>query len=173
MISRGLEVPYFIASNELVTMLSRGRILDIIQQKIDDDGYFIVDVDIKQGGRIVVTIDGDHGVGIDYCVEISRLIEGSLDREEEDFELEVSSPGIGQPFKVHRQYVKNIGRQVEVLTKSGEKYSGELLSVNDGGFVIKEEKIVKPEGKKKKELQIIEHPFNFEELKSVKEILKF
>lgn len=96
-----------------------------------------------------------------------------MDREEEDFELEVSSPGIGQPFKVHRQYVKNIGRQVEVLTKSGEKYSGELLSVNDGGFVIKEEKIVKPEGKKKKELQIIEHPFNFEELKSVKEILKF
>ena len=143
--SRGLEVPYFITSNELVTMLSRGRILDIIQQKIDDDGYFIVDVDIKQGGRIVVAIDGDHGVGIDYCVEISRLIEGSLDREEEDFELEVSSPGIGQPFKVHRQYVKNIGRQVEVLTKSGEKYSGELLSVNDGGFVIKEEKIVKPE----------------------------
>ena len=110
--SRGLEVPYFITSNELVTMLSRGRILDIIQQKIDDDGYFIVDVDIKQGDRIVVAIDGDHGVGIDYCVEISRLIEGSLDREEEL--SEVSSPGIGQHLR-HRQYVKNIGRQVEVL----------------------------------------------------------
>ncbi len=170
---RGLEVPYFITTNEIVSMLSRGRILDIIQQKIDEDGYFIVDVDIKQGDRIVVVIDGDHGVKIDYCVEISRLIEGSLDREEEDFELEVSSPGIGQPFKVHRQFVKNIGRQVEVLSKSGEKYTGELLSVSEGGFVLKEDKMVKLEGKKKKELQIVEHPFNFEELKSVKEILKF
>lgn len=156
-----------------MAMITKEKILDIIQQKIEEDNYFIVDVDIKPGGRIVVLIDGDEGVSIDYCISISRLIEQSLDRDTEDFELEVSSPGLGQPLKVHRQYLKGIGREFEVLCKSGLKYSGELLSVSDTGIVLKEEKMVKPEGKKKKELQVNEHAFIFEELKSVKEIIKF
>ena len=80
-------------------MITKEKILDIIQQKIEEDNYFIVEVDIKPGGRIVVLIDGDEGVSIDYCISISRLIEQSLDRDTEDFELEVSSPGLGQPLK--------------------------------------------------------------------------
>ncbi len=104
-------------------------------------------------------------------MKISRLIENSLDREEEDDELEVSSPGIGQPFKVPGQYFKAIGRPVEVLTNEGEIRKGLLEEVNDNGFVIKEETKVKPEGKKKKELQVFKHRYSFDEVKRVKELL--
>lgn len=154
-------------------MISKEQIMNIIQQKVEEENYFIVDVEVSTSNKIVVHLDGDQGVPIEFCISISRLIEHSLDRETEDFELVVSSPGIGQPFKVHRQFIKNIGRQVEVIGKDGLKFSGELLSVSQEGFVVKEEKMVKPEGKKKKELQVSEHPFIFEEVKSVKEIIKF
>jgi ribosome maturation factor RimP len=154
-------------------MISKEQIMNIIQQKVEEDNYFIVDIEVKTSNKILVHLDGDQGVPIEFCVSISRLIEHTLDRETEDFELEVSSSGIGQPFKVHRQFIKNIGRQVEVIAKDGMKHSGELLSVMQEGFVLKEEKMVKPEGKKKKELQVSEHPFIFEDVKSVKEIIKF
>lgn len=154
-------------------MISKEQIMGIIQLKVEEESYFVVDVEVKPSNKVIVHLDGDQGVPIEFCVSISRLIEHTLDRETEDFELEVSSPGIGQPFKVHRQFIKNIGRQVEVLTKDGMKHSGELLSVTQEGFVVKEEKMVKPEGKKKKELQVSEHPFIFEDVKSVKEIIKF
>jgi len=154
-------------------MISKEQIVNIIRQKVEEEDYFIVDVEVKPSNKIIVHIDGDKGVPIEFCVSVSRLIEHTLDRDAEDFELEVSSPGIGQAFKVHRQYVKNVGRQVEVVAKDGIKYSGELLSVSREGFVVKEEKKVKLEGKKRKELQIFEHPFIFEDVKSVKEIIKF
>jgi ribosome maturation factor RimP len=154
-------------------MISKEQIMGIIQQKVEEDNYFVVDVEVKPSNKVIVHLDGDQGVPIEFCVSISRLIEHTLDRETEDFELEVSSPGIGQPFKVHRQFIKNIGRQVEVITRDGMKHSGELISVTQEGFRVKAEKMVKPEGKKKKELQVSEHPFIFEEVKSVKEIIKF
>jgi ribosome maturation factor RimP len=154
-------------------MISKEQIMGIIQQKVEEDNYFVVDVEVKASNKVIVHLDGDQGVPIEFCVSISRLIEHTLDRETEDFELEVSSPGIGQPFKVHRQFIKNIGRQVEVITRDGMKHSGELISVTQEGFRVKAEKMVKPEGKKKKELQVSEHPFIFEEVKSVKEIIKF
>lgn len=154
-------------------MISKEQIMNIIQQKVEEDNYFVVDVEVKPSNKVMVHLDGDQGVPIEFCVSISRLIEHTLDRETEDFELEVSSSGIGQPFKVHRQFIKNIGRQVEVIAKDGMKHSGELLSVSQEGFVLKEEKMVKPEGKKKKELQVTEHPFIFEDVKAVKEIIKF
>jgi ribosome maturation factor RimP len=154
-------------------MISKDQIMGIIQQQVEDENYFVVDVEVKPLNKIIVHLDGDQGVPIEFCVSISRLIEHTLDRESEDFELEVSSPGIGQPFKVHRQFTKNIGRHVEVIGKDGMKHSGELFSVSQEGFVIKEERMVRPEGKKKKVLQVSEHPFIFEEVKSVKEIIKF
>jgi len=154
-------------------MITKDQIVTLITDKVTSEGYFIVDVAVKPSNRIMVLIDGDNGVPIDFCVSVSRLIEQNFDRETEDFELEVSSPGIGQPFKVYRQYLKNIGREVEVLTFQGLKTNGELATVSETGFVIKETKKVKPEGKKKKELQVIEHSFKFEDVKSVKEIIKF
>lgn len=154
-------------------MISQSQIIDVINEKLEADGYFLVSAEVKPSNLIIVFLDGEKGVPIDYCVQISRLIENSFDREAEDFSLEVSSAGIGQPFKVPRQYSKNIGRSVEVMTKDSKKITGTLTEASQTGFVVKEEKMVKPEGKKKKELQVFNHAFNFDEVKFVKEIIKF
>ncbi len=154
-------------------MISQSQIIDVINEKLEADGYFLVSAEVKPSNLIIVFLDGEKGVPIDYCVQISRLIENSFDREAEDFSLEVSSAGIGQPFKVPRQYAKNIGRSVEVMTKDSKKITGILTEASQTGFVVKEEKMVKPEGKKKKELQVFNHAFNFDEVKFVKEIIKF
>ncbi|PWD99195.1 ribosome assembly cofactor RimP [Marinilabilia rubra] len=152
-------------------MITKEQILDLIGEKLEDDGFFLVDVSVKPGNKIDVLIDSEKGVPIEYCVEISRKIEHSLDREVEDFSLEVSSPGIGQPFKVIEQYAKCIGRPVEIVTPDGRVQKGILEEVTEDGFTVSEEKKVKVEGKKKKELQVFNHQFSFDETKRVKEIL--
>lgn len=154
-------------------MISQSQIIELLNEKLEADGYFLVSAEVKPSNQIIVFLDGEKGVPIDYCVQISRLIENSFDREAEDFSLEVSSAGIGQPFKVPRQYAKNIGRSVEVMTKDLTKITGILTESSQTGFVVKEEKMVKTEGKKKKELQVFNHAFNFDEVKFVKEIIKF
>jgi ribosome maturation factor RimP len=152
-------------------MILKEKILELIDEKLSDDGFFLVEVNVAPGNRIEVFIDSDKGVPVEYCVEISRLIEHSFDREVEDFELKVSSPGIGEPFKVLKQYFKCIGRPVEVLTVDGRSQRGILNEVADHGFVVKEEKKVKSEEKKKKELQIFYHHFSFDDVKRIKEVL--
>ncbi|MFT3737528.1 MAG: ribosome assembly cofactor RimP [Breznakibacter sp.] len=154
-------------------MITESQIWESIQAKLEADDVFLVDLTVSPGNRIAVTIDKMTGVSIDYCVQISRLIEQDFDREVEDFELEVASAGIGQPFKVAKQYHKNIGKQVEVLTKTGQKLKGELTQVSESGFMVKVDTMIKPEGKKKKEMHVIEHSFKFEEIKSVKDIITF
>jgi len=152
-------------------MITKEQIIGLIATKLSEDGFFPVDVSVKPGNKIEVLIDSNNGVPIEYCVEISRLIEHSLDRDTEDFELQVSSPGIGQPLKVTEQYHKCIGRPIEVLTNEGKTRKGILEDVKKEGIIVKEEKMIKPEGKKKKELQITNHSFSFDEIKRVKEIL--
>jgi ribosome maturation factor RimP len=154
-------------------MITEPKVLEIIKERLEADEVFVVELTVLPGNRISLTIDKMTGISIDYCVQISKLIESGFDREVEDFELEVASAGIGQPFKVLKQYQKHLGKQVEVLATSGIKSKGKLLSFTDEGFTIESEVMVKPEGKKKKELQIIEHRFKFEEVKSVKDIITF
>jgi len=158
---------------QLKRMITESHILSLIQEKLEADGVFLVELSVHPGNRIVVVIDKNSGVSIDYCIQINKLIDSAFDREVEDFELEVSSAGIGQPFKVHQQYLKNLGNQVEVLTRNSQKLKGELTEVNSEGFMVKVEAMIKPEGKKKKELHIIEHRFKFEDVKSVKDIITF
>ena len=154
-------------------MISKTTIIELINDKLEEDGYYLVSAEVKPSNSIVVFIDGENGVPIEYCVKISRLIENSFDRDVEDFSLEVSSAGIGQPFKVIRQYLKNVGKEIEVMTNDKVKIVGILTEASESGFQVKEEKMVKLEGKRKKELQIIVHQFNFEDIKSVKELIKF
>jgi ribosome maturation factor RimP len=153
-------------------MITKKQIAELINSKLKEDGFFIVDVKVKPSNRIEVFIDSDKGVPVDYCVEVSRFIEHSLDRDAEDFELQVSSPGIGQPFKVIEQYHKAIGLPLEVLTNDGRLQQGVLKEVSETGFVIEEEKKVKIEGGKKKELQLFRYEFSFDEVKRVRELLK-
>ncbi len=154
-------------------MISKQQVLDIIEEKVKADDCFVVEVKVSTTNKIVVLIDSMNGIGIDYCIQISRLIESSFDREEEDFELEVSTPGLGQALKVVNQYRKNIGREVEVVPFDAVPFKGELVAVNDESFEVKEEKKVKIEGKKKKELKVFNHSFKFDEVKSVKVIVSF
>ncbi|WP_430933761.1 ribosome assembly cofactor RimP [Saccharicrinis sp. 156] len=154
-------------------MITKEQILEIITEKIEADGCFIVEVKVSATNKIMVLIDSMDGINIDYCIQISRLIESSFDREEEDFELEVSTPGLGQPLKVLNQYKKNIGREVEVTPFESAPFKGKLTQVYEDHFSVEEEKKVKIEGKKKKELKLFNHNYKFDEVKSVKIIVSF
>ena len=100
-------------------MIDVTRVREIAETQMEGTDLFVVEVRVSPANEIVVTVDSDTQVGIDRCVELSRSIEGALDREQEDFELTVMSAGIGQPLKMLRQYRKLIGRPVEVILKDG------------------------------------------------------
>jgi ribosome maturation factor RimP len=153
-------------------MIEKGKIITLIEEKLTED-QFIVEVEVSPTNQISVLIDSEKGISIDDCVTISRQIEGNLDREEEDFELQVSSAGLGQPFKVFRQYTKNIGREIEVVLKDGQKMEGILKAVQETSFELESSKKEKVEGKKKKELVTSIHTIAFDEAKTVKNIIKF
>ena len=153
-------------------MIEKSRIIQLIEEKLTAD-QFIVDVEVSPSNQISVQIDSEIGITIDHCVAISRQIEDNLDREEEDFELQVSSAGLGQPFKVFRQYLKNLEKEVEVVLKDGKKLEGILKQASENGFVLETSKMEKPEGKKKKELVTQLHEISFDQAKTVKNIIKF
>ncbi|WP_289053087.1 ribosome assembly cofactor RimP [Carboxylicivirga marina] len=154
-------------------MISESIIKDLIDKKLQEDEMFLVELTVVSGNKILVVIDNDNGVPISYCIELSKVIEAGLNRDEEDFELEVASAGIGQPFKVKQQYQKNLGREVEVLTSEGKKFKGKLTEVGEDSFSVEVEEKVKVEGKKRKELQVKTVSCNFDEVKQVKDIISF
>lgn len=115
----------------VLQMIQPEYIEKLVIEKLEDTNLFLVDVKVGSGNAIKVEIDGEKGVSIDNCVELSRHIEGNLDREQEDFELKVMSAGIGEPLKVDQQYIKNIGRNVDVVLIDGTHYRGKLLKASD------------------------------------------
>lgn len=132
-------------------MIQEGTIEGIVKEELNPETEFIVDISVTSGNKIIVLLDGEDGIAINRCVQISRAIEQSFDRDEEDFELEVSSAGLSTPLKLYRQFAKNIGRDVEVIMLTGEKYKGKLTQANETTFTIEFEEIVKVEGKKRKQ----------------------
>ncbi|WP_430810817.1 MULTISPECIES: ribosome assembly cofactor RimP [unclassified Carboxylicivirga] len=154
-------------------MIKETQIQSIIDDKLAADGMFLVELNVRPGNVIQVIVDHDNGVPINYCIELSKHIEAGLNRDEEDFELEVASAGIGQPFKIKRQYLKNIGKEIEVLRADGIKHTGKLIDVSDEGFSYEIEEKVKVEGKKRKELQVRTVNCKFDEVKQVKDIISF
>lgn len=155
-------------------MIEKKEIIELVQEWTESSsGYFLVDVDVKPGNTIVIEIDNNEGVDIEACSELSRFIENRLDRDKEDFELEVGSAGLTAPFKVLGQYLKNIGNEVEVLTKSGQKLKGILKAADDSQFVIAVSKKVKPENGKKK-IEVEEDlTFQINEIKYIKYLIRF
>jgi len=134
---------------------------------------FLVDLRVSPANGIKVIIDSYEGVTIDQCVEISRHIEQGLDREKEDFELQVSSPGLTEPFAVQEQYLKNAGRPVEVLTIEGKKLNGTLKKADSEGITLETSTREKVEGHKKKQLIVREHQLNYGDVKSAKVVITF
>ena len=125
-------------------MIEKSTVNQIVEEWLEGKSYFLADLVITPDSRIVVEIDHAQGVWIEDCVELSRFIESKLDREQEDFELEVGSAGIGQPFKVFRQYEIHLGHEVEVLTKEGKMKAVVSITIDDE-FVVHDIKVIEGE----------------------------
>jgi len=162
--NKGTRVPYFVPG--FYYMIDKETIQAISEEFIKGTDLFIVAVKVSSANRITVLADKKQSITIDECAALHRHIENSLDREKEDFELQVSSPGLDLPFSVIQQYYKNEGRKVEVVDIDGVKYTGKLKNITSGGFELETE--VKAKGKAK---EIKDLSFNFEQIKSTRVIL--
>ncbi len=154
----------------ILKMIAKEKIQNLVEEVLSED-QFLVEITVGAANQISVSVDSDAGISIGECVQISRHIEASLDREADDFSLEVSSPGLSSPFKVLRQYLKNIGREVEVVTTTGEKHKGILKSAHEVGFeleIVAKEKVDGTKVEVTKSLM-----FDFDHIKTVKIVISF
>ncbi|HHT03407.1 MAG TPA: ribosome assembly cofactor RimP [Bacteroidales bacterium] len=119
-------------------MIDKEKVLSIVNEELEGSDLFLVDLKIGKDNKISVYIDGDNGVLIQNCIDLSRKIEGNFDREVEDFELSVFSSGVGEPLVNARQYKKNIGRNISIITNDDQTIKGELISVDDDKVVVRE-----------------------------------
>jgi ribosome maturation factor RimP len=147
-------------------MIEKGHIENVVNEFIKGTDIFLVAVRTSSANKITVLADTMKGITIDECADLHRHIEKSLDRNAEDFELQVSSPGLDMPFGVIEQYQKNEGKKVEVVNNDGEKFTGILKNVTTGGFELETEVKVKGKGREIKELS-----FNLDQVKSTKTVL--
>lgn len=154
-------------------MIEKEKVINIINDIVSQKKAFIVDVKVNSANKINIEIDSVSGFSISDCIEVSKLVESKLDRDVEDFELEVASAGLSEAFKVIQQYHKNLGKEVETLTNDGKKIKGILSNVSEEGFEIEESKMIKVEGKKKKQNVIETKKFAFDQVKSTKIIINF
>ena len=134
---------------------------------------FLVDVMVTPANVIHVEVDSHDGLTIDQCVEISRYLESHLDRATEDFELQVSSPGIDQYFKVNEQYRKNAGREVEIITTENTLFRGIMTEVNDSGIVLEVTMKERQEGERKPRLVTKMVSFDYVDIKKARVIISF
>ena len=154
-------------------MIEKKTVSQIVEEWLEGKDYFLVEVTVSPDDKIVVEIDHAEGVWIEDCVELSRFIESKLNREEEDYELEVGSAGIGQPFKVLQQYYNHVGSDVEVLTKDDRKLTGVLKEADEEKFVVAVQKKVKVEGAKRPKLMEEDETFRYDEIKYTKYLISF
>lgn len=154
-------------------MIDKNVVEKLVNQWLEDKDYFLVDIEISPDDRIVVEIDHADGVWIEDCVQLSRFIEDNLNRDDEDYELEVGSAGLGQPFKVRQQYLNFIGKEVEVLDADGKKWKGLLKSVDGDDFTITVKEKVKKEGAKRPVIEDVDKTFGMNTVKYTKYSISF
>ena len=154
-------------------MIDKNTVKTLVEEWLKDKEYFLVDIQVSPDDRIVVEIDHADGVWIEDCVALSKYIEDRLSRDEEDYELEVGSAGLGQPFKVPQQYINYVGKDVEVLDAEGKKVRGVLKSVEGNDFVVTVSEKVKVEGKKRPQLQDVDHQYQMDKVKYTKYLISF
>lgn len=153
-------------------MIDKNKVEKLVEEKLEKN-MFLVNVSVSKSNAINIFVDGFDGITIDKCVEISRHVEQALDRDVEDFELQVSSPGLTESFVIKEQYLKNIGREIEVVTASGEKITGKLEEVNDEQITLETRRREKVEGHKKKQLVVKEHKLGYDEIKTARVVISF
>ena len=157
-------------------MISKTKVLELIDERFAelDNGLFLVDLTISKTNQINIEIDKHiGGVSVKDCMAVSRNVEHNLDREEADFELHVSSAGIDRPLRVLAQYVKNIGRGVELLMNDGTELEGVLKAATETEIEIETSRIEKIEGKKKKETIVEQMVLPLNKIKETKIVITF
>lgn len=149
------------------------RVKKLLEEAFEENNsLFLISLNISDQNHILVVIDGDEGVSVNDCIAVSRKIEHNLDREEEDFSLEVTSAGVSEPLRIPRQYEKNIGRTLEVQTNSN-KFEGNLKAVNEEGIVLNwKAREPKPVGKGKITVEK-EAAITFAEIAKAKVVITF
>lgn len=168
---RGDNSPLF-----LYAMINKSRIQELAQERIaeHDPALYIVEIKISGANNILVEIDREQGsVSIEDCVAVSRNIEHNLDRETEDFALEVSSAGIDQPLRVYKQYIKNVGRTVKVKLPEKGSLEGTIVNADESSFTLETKEKRTVEGRKKKEWVIQNVPLKYNEIKETKLVITF
>ena len=157
-------------------MISKTKVLELIDERFAelDNGLFLVDLTISKTNQINIEIDKHvGGVSVKDCMAVSRNVEHNLDREEADFELHVSSAGIDRPLRVLAQYIKNIGRGVELLMNDGTELEGVLKAATETEIEIETSRIEKIEGKKKKETIVEQLVLPLNKIKETKIVITF
>ena len=154
-------------------MINKETVQTLTEEWLKDNDYFLVDINFAADDRIVIEIDHADGVWIDDCAELSRFLQERLGEELGDYELEVGSAGLGQPFKVAQQYVNHIGDTIEVLTLDGKKMQGVLKTVDGDSFTITVQEKQKQEGKKRPVLVDVDKTFQMGGVKYAKYQLAF
>jgi ribosome maturation factor RimP len=144
----------------------RTKIEHLVKEYIRGTDLFLVAVKVSSSNKITVLADRKEGITINECAALHRHIEKELDRDNEDIELQVSSPGLEMPFGVIEQYYKNEGQRVAVIDNDGMKYSGILKNVTRGGFELETEAKAKGKAREVKDIS-----FNFDQIKSTKIII--
>ena len=154
-------------------MIEKNEVKRLAEAFLATTENYLVDVEMKPGNLIVVEIDNDEAVCVDDCAALNRYLEEQLGPEVDDYDLEVGSAGITSPFKILRQYQKNVGNEVEMLLKSGGKLHCVLKAATEEGVVVTVAKQVKPEGAKRKMTVMEDQSYPFEEIKYTKYEIRF
>ena len=154
-------------------MIDVNKVKALVEEWLDGKEYFLTDLTITPDDCITVEIDQADGVWIEDCVQLSRFIEDHLSRDDEDYELEVGSAGLGQPFKVLRQWQNHIGKSIEIVTTDGRKLKGILQEADAEGVVLTTRQKVQVEGKKRPVLQDVDIKLNMSDVKSGRYLIDF
>lgn len=164
-IREGQQLKYPVITKEIVAQH--------IEERIAGSDIFIVELVVRPGNVIEVTLDSDSGITIEACTEVHRYLLKQMDREVEDYSLVVGSPDLTKPLLVKRQYVKNIGRTLAIKSKSTDKFEGILKNVDDLGIVLQCRNKEEVPGKKTKQWVDREIPIAFDDIESAKIVIQF
>ena len=172
---RGFTKPLILVLTNKYNMIDKNVITTAVEEWLQQGDYYLVDVEMTADDRIVIEIDHADGVWIEDCADLSRFLQEKLGDELGDYELEVGSAGIGQPFKVVQQYRNHIGKDVEVMPQNGQKQQGILKEVSEDGttFTVTITEKQHVEGKKRPVLVDVDRTFSIADIKYCKYLLNF
>ena len=154
-------------------MIDKKELTAVVEKALEDTNMFLVDLTVSKDNTIDVQLDSMQSITIDDCIAVNNAVHEAFDQDVEDYELTVGSYSLTEPFKVVKQYLKNLGQEVEVLTAAGKKLKGTLKSADDEQFTIVVATKTKIEGKRRPEMVDVEHTFKYDEIKYTKNILQF